>query len=214
MKTDLKWFHVSDMHFGGIHPLDRRELADYIRDTAKENLEKGWKPDFVAISGDIAYSAEQGQYSDAICFLDELLQILELQPDRVSMCPGNHDIDRSINQYLFQGSRTKIVSGPDIEEFLRSPERTTLLERMARYSEFRKTYLTPASQLTFDSQNINAVNHMRIDGLDVQLCEMNSAWLGNGGEEDIEKLVVGSSSLNQFIKVIDPAFSSSSLSSH
>jgi len=204
VKTDLKWFHISDMHFEGGHPLDRKELADYILDAAREKLEKGWKPDFIAISGDIAYSAEQGQYSDAICFLDELLQMLELQRDRVSMCPGNHDIDRTINRYLFQGCRPKIVSGSDIEEFLRSPERATLLERMARYSEFRKTYLTSGSQLTFDSRNINAVNHMSIDGLDVQLCEMNSAWLANGGKEDIEKLVVGSSSLNQFIKSLPP----------
>ena len=127
MKTDLKWFHVSDMHFGGFQSFNRKEPADCILDAARENLEKGWKPDFIAISGDIAYSAEQGQYSDATCFLDELLQILELQRDRVSMCPGNHDIDRTINHYLFQGCRPKIVSGPDVEEFLRSPERATLL---------------------------------------------------------------------------------------
>ena len=204
MKTDLKWLHISDMHFRGFQSFNRKEPADCILDAARENLEKGWKPDFVAISGDIAYSADQGQYSDAICFLDKLLQMLELQRDRVSMCPGNHDIDRSINRYLFQGCRTRIVSGSDIEEFLRSPERAALLKRMARYREFRETYLTSASQFTLDSRSIHAVNRMSIDGLDVQLWEMNSAWLGYGGEEDLEKLVVGSLSLSQSIKSLPP----------
>jgi len=200
LRTDLRWIHISDMHFGNSMSFNGKELAECIFNAAQENLGKGWKPDFVAISGDIAYSADQGQYSAANFFLNKLLQMLELQRDRVSMCPGNHDVDRSINSYLFQGCRTKIVSGPDIEEFLRSPERAALLKRMARYHKFREKYLTSASQLTLDNGSIHAVNRMSIDGLDVQLWEMNSAWLGYGGGEDIEKLVVGSLSLSQFIK--------------
>lgn len=204
MRTDLKWFHISDMHFGGSLPFNGKELAECILDVASDNVAKGWKSDFVTISGDIAYSAKQGQYSDATCFLDKLLQMLELQRDRVSMCPGNHDIDRSINDYLFQGCRSKIISGPDAEEFLQSSERIALLERMASYRKFRDTYLTSDSQFTTDSRSINAVSHMSIDGLDLQLWEMNSAWLGYGGEEDRNKLVVGNLSLSQFIKSLPP----------
>lgn len=204
MRTDLKWFHISDMHFRGFQSFTRKELADCLLDAARENLGRGWKPDFVAISGDIAYSADQGQYSDATCFLDELLQTLELERDSVSMCPGNHDIDRSVNHYLFQGCRKEIVSASDVEEFLQSPERVALLKRLASYREFRQTYLASASQLTLDSRSIHAVNRMSIDGLDVQLWEMNSAWLGYGGEEDLEKLVVGSMSLSQSIKSLPP----------
>ncbi len=204
MKTNLRWLHISDIHFGGFESVSGAQLSECILDAARENVGRGWKPDFIAISGDIAHSADLGQYSNATCFLDRLLQTLELERDRVSMCPGNHDVDRSISSYLFQGCRAKIASGSDIEEFLRSPERATLLERMARYSEFRKTYLTSASQLTFDSRSIHAVNRMSIDGLDVQLWEMNSAWLGYGGEEDLEKLVVGSLSLSQSIKSLPP----------
>ncbi len=204
MRTDLKWFHISDMHFGGSLPFNGKELTECILDVASDNVAKGWKPDFVTISGDIAYSAKQGQYSDATCFLNKLLQMLELQRDRVSMCPGNHDIDRSINDYLFQGCRSKIVSGPDAEEFLQSSERTALLERMANYRKFRDTYLTSDSQFTTDSRSINAVSHMSIDGLDLQLWEMNSAWLGYGGDKDRDKLFVGYLSLSQFIKSLPP----------
>lgn len=204
MRTDLKWFHISDMHFRGFQSFNRKELANCLLDAARENFAKGWKPDFVAISGDIAYSADQGQYSDATCFLEELLQTLELDRDRVSMCPGNHDIDRSVNHYLFQGCRKAIVSASDIEEFLQSPEQAALLKRLASYREFRETYLTSASQLTLDSRSIHAVNRMIIDGLGVQLWEINSAWLGYGGGEDLEKLVVGSLSLSQSIKSCPP----------
>ena len=73
MRTDLKWFHISDMHFGGSLPFHGKELTECTLDVASDNVAKGWKPDFVTISGDIAYSAKQGQYSDATCFLNKLL---------------------------------------------------------------------------------------------------------------------------------------------
>ena len=204
MKTDLKWIHISDMHFGDSLSLNGKDLAECILDATRENLGNGLKPDFVAISGDITYSAEQDQYSEAARFLDRLLQMLEIERGRVTMCPGNHDIARSISHYLFQGCRIKIGSDQDIEAFLQSHERAALLDRVAGYHRFRETYQTSTSQLTPDSQGINVANHMKIDGLDVQLLEINSAWLGYGGADDYEKLVVGSLSLNHFIKSLQP----------
>jgi len=193
------------MHFQGLQSLDRTELADCLLDASREALRRGWKPDFIVISGDIAYSADPNQYAEATSFLNDLLQVFELDPDRVSMCPGNHDIDRNISRYVFQGCREEIASPSDIEEFLHSPERVALLERLARYREFREKYLTPASQFTIDGNGINAVKRMDIDGLNVQLWEMNSAWLGCGGELDSEKLVVGSISLDHSVKSTPPS---------
>jgi len=91
--------HLSDLHFG----YDRDTQAKAQRNTALQQLksvindqESGWKPTIICITGDIAMTASLPDYSCANKWLSDLLRTLNLTPDSLVICPGNHDVRRNI----------------------------------------------------------------------------------------------------------------------
>lgn len=101
--------HLSDLHFEQGHKGSRpkrREAAnrgmferlEALAREGKEAREAGnphedWTPDLVAVSGDVGYTGSREDYLVARSFFDDLLGRLDLPPDRVVVCPGNHDRD-------------------------------------------------------------------------------------------------------------------------
>jgi 3',5'-cyclic AMP phosphodiesterase CpdA len=68
--------HLSDIHFGRVHPQVIAPMVDAIRQLA---------PDLVAVSGDLTQRARARQFRDARAFLDRL-------PMPQIVVPGNHDV--------------------------------------------------------------------------------------------------------------------------
>ena len=64
-------------------------------------------PDFILISGDIAYSGINEEYKLAESFFDALLELTGLSKERLLVVPGNHDIDRSL---ISQAAKSAISS--------------------------------------------------------------------------------------------------------
>lgn len=81
--------HLSDLHFGNSD--DARtwynQLAeDLIRELNCQRL------DAVILSGDIANHSTEEEYNAAKMFLDELCKEFSVQPSRLVIVPGNHDL--------------------------------------------------------------------------------------------------------------------------
>ena len=102
--------HLSDLHFGlekadngvykGNASRQKRAFNTLIRTLVHESsVPNDWKPDIIAITGDIAWSGSPDEYQKfEEEFLLPLLEALgELPIERVITCPGNHDIMRSIS---------------------------------------------------------------------------------------------------------------------
>lgn len=92
--------HVSDIHFG-----QEKDDRVYIHDDVKQQLIVDAR-DVVAtighgsahgilVTGDIAQSGKSSEYEVAGRWLDELAASVGVEPHRVQMVPGNHDLDRS-----------------------------------------------------------------------------------------------------------------------
>ncbi|MDO9262443.1 MAG: metallophosphoesterase, partial [Desulfosalsimonadaceae bacterium] len=94
--------HLSDLHFGmektekvPSTAVDQRNLT--LREMIKtlKKIDKDWQPHVVAISGDIGWKGIKEDYNKAKEWLtNDLLPIWKLSPDKLIVCPGNHDIDR------------------------------------------------------------------------------------------------------------------------
>ncbi len=58
----LKWIHLSDLHFGHqrdpAYPIDRRMVCAKLIDDIKEMISQVGQPDFIFITGDIAFSGD------------------------------------------------------------------------------------------------------------------------------------------------------------
>ncbi len=97
--------HVSDIQFGIQHRFGRLGLggSDEKFDTLLRRLtddldllreSHGLLPDLIALTGDLAEWARPKEYVDVLRFCEGLRGHLKLEPDRVLVIPGNHDINR------------------------------------------------------------------------------------------------------------------------
>ena len=86
---------LSDLHFLKDHETELVDLSQkYIE--AIGGLTKDWKPSIIAIAGDIGFSGAKEDYDFfAEAFFQPLIKLLEIEPDHVIACPGNHDKDDS-----------------------------------------------------------------------------------------------------------------------
>jgi 3',5'-cyclic AMP phosphodiesterase CpdA len=93
--------HLSDLHFGRIHPAVLGPLRDAVLTAA---------PDLIAISGDFTQRARRSEFADARAFLDSL------QPPKL-LVPGNHDVPLwdVAARFLTPLSRYRAYISPELE---------------------------------------------------------------------------------------------------
>ena len=93
----ITWLHISDLHFRTSQAYDANVvLRALLRDVAERIEQEGLQPDFLAVSGDIAFSGQPAEYDLARRFFDDLLRTTELPKERLFLVPGNHDVNRSL----------------------------------------------------------------------------------------------------------------------
>jgi 3',5'-cyclic AMP phosphodiesterase CpdA len=193
--TTLTWLHLSDLHFRREEDYDERiVLRALLRDLAERIEEEGLRPDFVVVSGDIAFSGQPAEYDLARQFFDELLAVAGLGKDRLFPVPGNHDVDRSRISRGAAGIAAPLTDRASVNQILANDaDRTLLLARFAGYREFVNGYLGP--HLAFDDAAPDTgyfyVRTLELGGRRIALLGLNSAWLAHGGDEDRHKLALG-----------------------
>ncbi len=92
--TKMKWLHLSDLHFKPTERWEQKRTLEALLRELQEEQDQGWQPDFLFITGDIAYSGESAEYKRAEEFLRTLMEKLHLEQSRVFIVPGNHDVCR------------------------------------------------------------------------------------------------------------------------
>lgn len=95
------YVHVSDIHFGqekdgGLIASNDDAKRCLIEDARTEVGKFGVEAAGVIVTGDIAYSGKESEYSNAGKWLAELTDAIGCKRTDVQMVPGNHDIDRSL----------------------------------------------------------------------------------------------------------------------
>lgn len=94
----MRWLHCSDFHIGKDRTAQEK-LTSRIIDHVEKEVSKGFIPDFVFVTGDIANRANKNEYKN---FRNEfflpLKKVLgESWEGKIIVIPGNHDVDRTQN---------------------------------------------------------------------------------------------------------------------
>lgn len=94
--------HLSDIHFGRNYPeygiKDSFENKEEILNeliTCISNIEDGWKPEHIVVTGDIAWRGKEKDFDEAYTWFSRLLETLGLRGSDITFCVGNHDVNRS-----------------------------------------------------------------------------------------------------------------------
>ena len=98
----VTWLHISDFHIRGGDPYDREVVLKALVRAVAEYRDRGWQPDLVFATGDIAFSGTPEQYAIATAFFDEVLAAAKLELRQMFVIPGNHDLDREAGRWLLR----------------------------------------------------------------------------------------------------------------
>ncbi|MCP4269976.1 MAG: NACHT domain-containing protein, partial [Candidatus Brocadiaceae bacterium] len=181
--------HLSDLHFG-VESSDQRSVTalsqrkntlDGIIRVLKD-LDPKWRPEVVIISGDIAWSGCEQDYSQAREWIEDvLLKALGLSVENLVVCAGNHDINRkkTIGMGLPRtfSEADDWLSVESLENFVRLFE---------DYNKFCDEFKIP--ELSIGEDKYQLVGQRVLKGL--RFVVLNSAWFCRG-DKDKGKLWIG-----------------------
>jgi 3',5'-cyclic AMP phosphodiesterase CpdA len=189
--STLTWLHLSDLHFRAETSYDENiVLRALLRDVEERIGRDGLHPDFVAVTGDIAFSGRPDQYTLARSFLDDLLAATGLGKDRLFLVPGNHDVDRSKVSRGAQGIADSLNSREVANDILAThADRQLMLARFEGYAAFVNDYL--GGQGSFDDEHYCYVRRLELAGLQVALLGLNSAWVSASDRDRDPGLLLG-----------------------
>lgn len=104
-QDNMRILHLSDLHFNADNDEDDIELRKQYTYNFFDKLKTICQKEpiqYIFITGDIAYKAMEKEYDRAAKFISGLLQVCGLNAERLFLCPGNHDVNRSeIEDYSY-----------------------------------------------------------------------------------------------------------------
>ena len=187
----ITWLHLSDIHFRESDSYDENiVLKSLLEDVERRVREDNLQPDFIAITGDVAFSGQKVEYEMARSFLDRLLDLTELQRDQLFIVPGNHDVDRKLITPGASAIGKALTDRNSTNAVLASPDdRRLLMARFKGYEEFFNEYF--ASGLSFDADRYYYVKLLELAGIRLAILGINSSWLAESDADEARRLVIG-----------------------
>ncbi|UQA58167.1 metallophosphoesterase [Polyangium aurulentum] len=203
----LRILHVSDLHVRGPREREgwrrRRVLGEAWERNLDELVKDGTGVDLVCFTGDVADWGLAAEYGPATEFVEAMLARLGVPKERFFVVPGNHDIQRKVNEAQWSDLRPKLLAmlpktRSDWLAFGKPPPRYTeqeLAEVLAREGGFRD-WLEALGLLDLLPENsphgrLGFRSSLRVRDLpfDVHVIGLDSAWLC-GDNADSGKLLL------------------------
>ena len=187
----IRWLHVSDFHFKVDTEWSQNVVLNSLLDEIRSRRENGVGTDFIVVTGDIAYSGKSEEYELALDFFNELEVASGVGAARIFCVPGNHDVDRSLETLSFIGARSHLSSPQRVDEFLAGGDNfNTLVRRQENYRDFERSISQGDTRIVING-GLGYVASFDVDGIQIAIVGLNSAWLAEGGEEDHGRLLMG-----------------------
>jgi len=199
-RKEVNILHLSDLHFGKEYiktipqsDLDKRDttlkkLIENLKTISEEN--KDWKPDIIAISGDIGYAGKKEDYLLAKKWLINLLSELNLEGKNLIMSPGNHD--RYVEDIM--NNRKYPMDMEDSDKNWYEYESESFKERFKEFIGFSKDFALP---LKLKDEDSYLSGYRDIQG--IRFVVLNSARYAYGGEKDKGRLYLGWPDVNNLV---------------
>ncbi|MDD2829348.1 MAG: metallophosphoesterase [Sulfuricurvum sp.] len=104
-KTKLNILHLSDLHFDEKCIIEN-EITYLIEDAKRLNSFENEKSlqefDYIILSGDLSASGSANEFSKVAQFVSRLIDLCDIDAERVLIVPGNHDYSREITHGAYQ----------------------------------------------------------------------------------------------------------------
>lgn len=195
--NQVAWLHISDFHFKSETTYDQDIVLKNLINSLPDLVRRYGYPDFVIASGDIAYSGKSSEYKIASIFFDRILNILNLEKDRLFVVPGNHDVDRNKGKGL---ARTLSSANEADEYFSDSAPLLHISHRMNDFSEWYDLYFKDIR--TFPKNTTVSIETLCVNDINVTIGLFNSAVF-SFDEKDSGSLFIGRRCIDSAISKIE-----------
>ena len=201
----ITWMHISDLHLRNSRAYDANiVLKALLRDVGERIAQDGLRPDFVAVTGDLAFTGKPAEYELVRQFLDELLRVTGLGKGRLFPVPGNHDVDRDLITRGAQAIGDGLTDRDGANDVLATPaDRQLMMARFRGYRAFINDYL--GGRLPFDDERYFYVHSLDLAGLRVAIMGLNSAWVSASVEDRAKGLLIGERQARAALAAADKA---------
>lgn len=170
--------HITDFHFSE----ETKALADVVSAIVEALGRLTEKIDFVLFTGDLV---QNGTIKDDYCkaanvLFQPIFQTLGLEDDKLLMCPGNHDIDRTkIYPSLFN-EINNATTNDVIDSFYKKKDQLyqDSLAPHANYIEFMRTRVGTTDENT---NPLYSIRYRQYNGEKIAFVSINTAWLSDIG---------------------------------
>lgn len=197
----ITWLHLSDLHFKESDAYNMNVVLEaFLQDVPQLLAEDGLHPDFLVVTGDIAFSGKAEQYELAWRFLDDLrVQLNELPKERLFMVPGNHDVNRGAITAASSAIIAGLRSSDEVNKLLADREGLTiLLKKFDNYAAFLEEHFE--GHLCLNEEEYFFVRAFELAGRQIAIMGLNSAWASVSDEDEKVKLLVGERQVREAIK--------------
>lgn len=178
--TTVTWFHLSDLHCRS-DKIGEEFRSGIVLESLwadmSQQITNGLRPDFAAVTGDIAYHGKTDEYSVAEdSFFQPLLQATSLPKERLFVVPGNHDVDWArIDDVMADGMQAILSDRDRINQFLQPMrDRRLAFRKFDAYAEFLNGYFDGA--LVFDDDQYYYSRVIDVQEQQIAILGLNSAW--------------------------------------
>ncbi len=178
--------HITDLHYstvmGGLTK-QRNLISNFLTDITKLKNEI----DLVIFSGDLVNSGDSDTIFDKAAqeFLEPILKLLNLEKDRLIICPGNHDIDRSsLTKSVIKYIDEDINDNKKLNSFFKKQSSDLELSYLPlrRYYSFTNRFF-PENDKDFNSDMYSS-HKCEISGKKIGIVSINSAWRAVGIDDE------------------------------
>jgi len=185
----LTWLHLSDLHFRASQTYNANVvLKALLRDIAERIQPDNLRPDFIAVTGDVAFSGQPDEYKLAQDFFDKLLAATGVPRERLFVVPGNHDASRGLVGIGAQSISAALTDRDKVNTLLNSPDdRRLMMARFKGYAEFVNSYLNQ----NWSDERYFYVRPLNVAGQNIVLLGLNSAWLCASDQDKANGLLIG-----------------------
>lgn len=186
MTKQLRWLHISDIHFKNISKLDQKDAFLRIRNDVKKRKSAGCGPNLIFVTGDLTHSGKTEDFKQVNQLLAQLCDEAGIPRKCVFFCSGNHDSDISLAPVLIQGCWVSFTDISAFQRFLNSAEYSALKERQAAYRSFVRNFRGDSGN--FDKHELHAASTIPFGDMKIVVVSVNSSLLAEGGLADQGRL--------------------------
>ncbi|MCX6581951.1 MAG: SUMF1/EgtB/PvdO family nonheme iron enzyme [Candidatus Aminicenantes bacterium] len=182
--NEITILHLSDIHFkkkkDEKNKTFRQKVQERLMEAVTGHSKKEGNPDFVVITGDIAFSGKKEEYDEAREFLGQLKKELPKGTEFLAV-PGNHDVDRDTIDEFFP-LQENIIAKDLTDKFLENEQKVKgcINVKFKAYREFIDR-LHPG--LYRDKEDYSWVKNYKEKN--VSFLGLNSAWACEGDQDPL-----------------------------